>query len=200
MRNVWAGEFDASHRSLACGDGEDDACPHVSGFGGGFNPRRLRPEFGAALCTCACHASCPITGSRRAVPVSSWREGCRCPGAAARRQAHAEAGFEARDFSEIFEEKRRHSQARREAYQAARAAARGQSREQIRDACIAELRSRGLGVPADDVIEVAVESIRGNYLPATRALAARLGRLGSSVGEIAKVIRDAQDSDHEEPC
>jgi hypothetical protein len=195
MRNAWADEFEASHRSPACRDGEHDACPHMFGFGGGFNPRRLRPEFGATLCTCACHASCPITGSRRAVPLSSWRDRCGCTGAAARRERDAEAGFEARDFGEILEEKRRNSRARREAYQAARAASRGQGREQIRDAYIAEFRRRGLRVPADDVIEVAVESIRGNYLPATRALTGRLGRLGSSIGEIAKIIRDAQDSE-----
>jgi hypothetical protein len=120
----WADEFDASRRTRPCVNGNHHDCPHLAGGpGGGFNPRRLRLEFGAALCGCDCHSGCPAeAGGKAAVPFATWRDQCTCPGADAERQRHAESGFEPPDIGQIYRDKRRASQARREAFQATRAA------------------------------------------------------------------------------
>ena len=79
MGGPWEHEFDNGRRSAAC---VHDDCPHKIGSVGGFNPRRVRLEFGAELCRCGCHSSCPVASERRmAVPVRAWREKCTCPGA-----------------------------------------------------------------------------------------------------------------------
>jgi hypothetical protein len=75
-----------------CVRGDHLACPHFVAMGGGFNPRRLRPEFGASLCRC------PVTGRRLAVPFKVRRESCSCPGAEHERQRLADAGLEPPDF------------------------------------------------------------------------------------------------------
>jgi hypothetical protein len=80
MHTPWADEFERALRSQACARDRHDACSHLTGYGGGLNPRRLRLEFGAMLCKCECHSSCPVTSSRAAVRVRTWREMCSCPG------------------------------------------------------------------------------------------------------------------------
>jgi Domain of unknown function (DUF4143) len=63
IRNWTANMLDRSLRSPACADGTHDDCPHMCGWGGGLNPRRLRLESGMVLCKCECHSSCPVTGT-----------------------------------------------------------------------------------------------------------------------------------------
>jgi hypothetical protein len=86
MRNRWADQFERFHRSQACARSDHDECSHLCGFGGGFIPWRLRFEFGAVLCKCECHSSCPVTGAQAAIPEQTWRESCTCPGAEQERQ------------------------------------------------------------------------------------------------------------------
>jgi len=93
------------------------------------------------------------------------------------------------DFRALLDQKRRDSQARKEAYQAVRAAAAGKSRADIREMYEAELRSRGLRVPPDDVIDASVEAITGNYVPSVRALGRSFADMGSGVVQLAKVLR-----------
>ena len=80
MPDFWT-EFDQSHQGPACMRGNHELCSHFVAMGGALNPRRLRLEFGAALCRCSCHADCPVTSKRLAIPCKEWRTQCRCPGA-----------------------------------------------------------------------------------------------------------------------
>jgi hypothetical protein len=45
MPDFWT-EFDQGFQGHLCVRGDHPACPHFAGMGSGFNPRRLRPEFG----------------------------------------------------------------------------------------------------------------------------------------------------------
>jgi hypothetical protein len=187
--------FRESLRTPACAREEHQDCPHLSGMGGGFNPRRLRPEFGAGLCPCVCHCSCPvtITTSRLTVPMKTWHTSCTCPGAEPERQRLADHGIEIRDFSEMREDAQRLARARKEAYEAARAHAAGKSREEIREIYLAERRARGLPVPSDRILDAVVERIMtGNPLPAARIAGEGLVRMGKSLHEISKLFRQGQ--------
>jgi hypothetical protein len=184
--------FGDSLLTSACAREAHQDCPHLSGMGGGFNPRRLRPEFGAGLCPCACHSTCPvtITTTRLTVPMKTWHTACTCPGAEHERQRLADHGFEIRDFGEMREEAQRLARARKEAYEAARARAAGKSREEVREIYLAELRARGLKVPSDRILDAAVERIiTGNPLPAARIAGEGLVRMGKSLHEISKLFR-----------
>jgi len=163
-------EFD---QTPACGRGAHVECPHVNGAGGGFNPRRLRFEFGSGLCECSCHASCPVQyeARRRTISKKAWYTSCTCTGAEVARQRLDDAGIKVRDFDEVMEEKRRRRSAGREAIEATRACARGRSREEIREIYIAERRARNLEVPAEPVLSAVVDHITtGSRLPVIRAL------------------------------
>jgi hypothetical protein len=73
-------------RSDACRDRNHDNCAHLMGVGVEVSLWMSRPKFGAMLCECECHSTCPITGSRMAVPFRAWRESCSCAGAEQERQ------------------------------------------------------------------------------------------------------------------
>jgi len=182
VRNRWADEFERAHRTPACLRGAHDDCPHLYGFGGGLNPRRLRLEFGAGLCKCECHSSCPVTCRRVTVQAQTWRQSCSCPGAAAERARQDEAGEEFPDFREEMAKYQRASQLRREAAEAVRARAAGKSREELKDLYIAELRSRGLNIPREEILDANIDAITGNYLPAFRLLGQSLASLGRLFG------------------
>jgi hypothetical protein len=167
----------------------------MSGMGGGFNPRRLRPEFGAGLCPCACHSSCPValTGGRLTVSMKTWDTSCTCPGAEHERRRLAEAGVEIRAAAEIRKDAERLSRARKEAYEAARARAAGKSRDEVRDIYLAERRARNLNVPSDRVRDAVVERIiTGNPLPAARIAGEGLVRMGRTLYGISKLFRPDQ--------
>jgi hypothetical protein len=110
-----------------------------------------------------------------------WRESCSCAGAEQERRRQDQAGVEFPDFREHMARHQRDSQSRREASHAVRAKARGKSREEIRDLYEAELRSRGLPIPSEDVLAANVDAITGNYLPGARLL-------GRSLADIAKLV------------
>ncbi len=188
-------EFRESLRTSSCTRGKHQDCSHISGMGGGFNPRRLRPEFGAGLCPCACHASYPVilTAKRLTVPMKTWDTSCTCPGAQQERHRLAEAGIEMRDFAEIREDAHRQSRARKEAYGAARARAAGKSRDEIRDIYLAERRARDLNVPSDRVLDAIVERITtGNPLPAARIAGEGLVLMGKALYGISKLFKQDQ--------
>jgi hypothetical protein len=189
MRNPWADELEQTHRSPVCLRGSHDECSHLCGLGGGLNPRRFRLEFGAALCKCECHSSCPITGDRAAVPFQTWDDSCSCPGAAEERGRQAQAGMEFPDFRDHMAQSRRRSESRREAFHEARAKAAGRSREGIRDLYLAELRSRGLKIPPDDVLDANVDAITGDYRSSAHLIGRALADLAKLVGGILRVPR-----------
>ncbi len=85
------------------------------------------------------------------------------------------------DFREHMARYQRDSQSCREASHAVRAKARGKSRQEIRDLYEAELRSRGLPIPSEEVLAANVDAITGNYLPGARLL-------GRSLADIAKLV------------
>jgi hypothetical protein len=174
----------------ACKQAAHDDCPHVYGGGGGFNPRRLRLEFGEYLCRCPCHASCPVQYETNRLTVSpkTWQTSCTCPGAEQVRRGMDEAGVEFPDFGEMQEEARRRRQLRKEAFQATQARATGKSRAEIREIYVAELRARDLKIPAETILEAIVDHLNGNPLPAARALGETLVGMGKGFRELFKVF------------
>lgn len=159
----------------------------MSGFGGGFDPRRLRLEVGGRLCKCNCHSSCPVTGERSSVNIRAWRESCTCPGAAAERIRHDQAGISFPDFDldEEWAKSRQRSRSRREAFQAARAGAAGRTREDVTALYIAELRSRGLKIPEGEALDANVDALTGNYLTGVRLM----GRLACDLWKLLRPPR-----------
>ncbi len=190
MSGPWT-EYEQAFWTPACISDRHEPCPHFSGLGGGLNLRRLlRPEFGASLCRCSCHSSCPVTpaGGRMTVPAETWYASCICPGAAQARRSLDEAGVEFPDFGREWEQARRRSQAYKESFRAARARAAGGSRAEIREIYLAELRSRGLKIPADPVLDAVVDHISGNPLPAARLLAESLAELGKGLYRLSRIF------------
>jgi hypothetical protein len=190
MGDRWA-EFGQVGRSRACTLAAHDDCAHFVTTGGGFNPRRLRFEFGAGLCPCTCHVSCPVTtrGKRLTVPAEVWRESCTCPGAGQERRRLDEPGVEFPDFGEIREDARRRSRARKEAFESARARAAGKDRDEIREIYVAELTSRGLRAPREDHLDAAVDRIVSNPLPAARLAVEDLAQMGRALRELSRIFR-----------
>ena len=153
----------APGRSRACADETHQACGHVSAAIPGARPRR---EATILLCRCACHEACPLARRKLdGVPVTVWRQRCTCPGAEQARTTQRDPcellpGFE--EFRETLErEAQQRSEASKDALQAARTAAPGKTRDEIRELFAAELRARGLKVPPDRLLEVAVDMITG---------------------------------------
>jgi len=190
MSDRWA-EFGQVGKSRACSGGAHGDCAHFVTVGGGFNPRRLRLEFGAGLCPCTCHSSCPVgtVGKRLTVPPRAWRESCTCPGAGQERRRLDEAGVEFPEFGEMWDDARRRSRARKEAFESARARAAGKSRDEIRGIYVTELNARGLEAPREDLLDASVERITGNPLPAARLAVEGLAQMGKALNELSRLFR-----------
>ena len=188
MPDAWT-SFDESLRSRACLRNQHGDCPHLASLGGGIDPRRLRPEFGAGLCPCTCHASCPVTITTRrlTVPVKTWYASCTCPGAGQERQNLDDAGGTP-DFGARWEESRNRSRARKEAFTAAKARAAGKNREEIRRLYLDELHARNLEIPADPILGAAIDSISGNPFPAARLLGHQLTTMGKEIHKLTKIF------------
>jgi hypothetical protein len=190
MSDRWA-DFAKVGKSRACDRDAHGECAHLVTVGGGFNPRRRRVEFGAGLCPCACHSSCPVAiqGNRMTVPARTWRESCTCPGAEPERRRLDEAGVEFPDSGQMWAEARQRSRASREAFESARARAAGKSRDEIRGIYVGELDARGLKVPSEDVLDAVVERIIGNPLPAARLAVDALAQLGKGLYDLSRFFR-----------
>jgi hypothetical protein len=93
------------------------------------------------------------------------------------------------EFSETWDDARRRSRARKEAFESARARAAGKSRDEIRGIYVAELNARGLKVPGDDVLDATVERIAGNPLPAARLAMEGLAQMGKALNELSRLFR-----------
>jgi hypothetical protein len=188
MPDAWT-SFDESLRSRECLRDQHGDCGHFNGLGGGINPRRLRPEFGAGLCPCTCHTSCPvtITTRRMTVPVKTWYDSCTCPGADQARQSLDDAGG-IPDFGARWEESRNRSRAGKEAFTAAKARAGGKNREEIRRLYLAELQARNLSIPDDPILDTAIDSITGNPLPAARLLGHKLITMAKEIHKLTKLF------------
>jgi hypothetical protein len=184
-------EFGQMGKSRACALDAHGDCAHFVAVGGGLNPRRLRLEFGAGLCPCTCHSSCPVAagGKRLTVPPEVWRESCTCPGAGQERRRLDEAGVEFPDFGKMREDARRRSRARKEAFESARARAAGKGRDEIREIYVAELNARGLRTPREDLLDAAVDRITGNPLPAARLAVKSLVQTGKALHELSRLFR-----------
>jgi len=190
MSDRWA-QFGHVGKSRACSGGAHGDCAHFVTVGGGFNPRRLRLEFGAGLCPCPCHSSCPVAtvGKQLTVSPRVWRESCTCPGAEQERRRLDETGVEFPEFSEMRDDARHQSRGRKEAFESARARAAGKSRDEIRGIYIAELNARGLKAPREDVLDAIVGRITGNPLPAARLAVAGLAQLAKALNELSRPFR-----------
>ena len=190
MPDRWPPLDEESRLAPACRGAAHDDCPHRHGVGGGFNPRRLRLEFGEHLCQCACHASCPIASTKRlTVPRKAWYTSCTCPGADDERERLDDAGIEFPDFAELREKAKRRSRAGHEAYEAARARSAGKTRDEIRDIYLSELNARGMKKPAEPILDAVVERIAGNPLPAVRLLGEIVGQIGKGLYDLSRLFR-----------
>jgi hypothetical protein len=185
MRNLLADVFERSLRSPVCLGSAHYDCPHMCGFGGGPNPRRLRMEFGVVLCKCPCHSGCPVTGSRVAVPEMAWRESCTCPGAEDKRSRLDQIP----DLSKDVARTPHSSPACREAFVAARARGAGRSRVRVKDLYKAELRARGLDIPPEIILDADVSRITADYLAAARLFGRWLAGLAKRLGGICRPVR-----------
>jgi hypothetical protein len=124
-----------------------------------------------------------------AVPMQVWRESCSCAGAEQERRRQDQASVEFPDFREHMARHQRDSQSRREAFHTVRTRARGKSREEIKDLYESELRSRGLPIPSEDVLDANVDAITGNYLPGARLLGRCMADLAKLAGGILRPPR-----------
>lgn len=186
MPNPWADEMESGHRTRECVGDDHAECPHMMyPLGGGLNPRRLRLEIGAGLCTCDCHASCPVTSDRLTVKFGVWQELCTCPGADAERVRQEQDGTQPPDFAELWATSRQQRQVRRAAFDATKANAAGKTRDELKEMYVGELRSRDLTIPPPEVLDAIVDALTGNYVTGY-ATSARL--LGQAVSGIAKLF------------
>jgi hypothetical protein len=128
-------------------------------------------------------------GRRLAIPPRTWRESCTCPGAEQERHRLDEAGIEFPDFGKVREDSRERSHSSKEAFDSTRARAAGKSQDEIREIYVAELNARGLKVPRADVLDVVVERIMGNPLPAARLAAETLAQLGKDLNGLFRFFR-----------
>ncbi|MHB1876832.1 MAG: hypothetical protein ACYCPF_18490, partial [Streptosporangiaceae bacterium] len=88
-----------------------------------------------------------------------------------------------------WEDVRRRSRARRDAFESARAGAAGKSREEIREIYLAECAARGLKAPGEDVLEAVVARIGGNPLPAARIAMESVTQMGKALHELSRIFR-----------
>jgi hypothetical protein len=167
----------------ACLEGMHEECGHWHGYRSAFNPRRLRREGFTILCGCGCHSSCPVTSEKNTVGDPAWRQSCTCPGAEAVRRMLDEPAmpFDVHDFAEMWAKSRREFRSRREAFTAAQASA-GRDRERLEDLYAAELRSRGLNVPDDDLLGAAIAAHTSSYPTGARLVGREVVNLGKRLG------------------
>jgi hypothetical protein len=192
MPDRWPHLGEEFEQTPACRRAAHVDCPHLHGAGGGFNPRRLRFEFGEQLCECSCHASCPVQYETKRLTISkgTWYTSCTCAGAEVARQRLDRRN---KDSAEVREERQRLRNADREAVEATPARASGRSREEIREIYIAERRARNLQVPAEPVLDAVVEHITtGNPLPAIRVLGETLFQTGKGINDAMSRPRGRQ--------
>ena len=80
----------------------------------------------------------------------------------------------------------RQSESRRDAFLATQAEAAGKSQEEIRDFYLSELRSRGLKIPPEDVLNAKVDAITGDYRSSARLMGHALSDLAKLAGFILR--------------
>ena len=119
--------------------------------------------------------------------MKTWYDSCTCPGADQERQSLDDAGVNP-DFGARREESRNRSRARKEAFTAAKAHAAGKNREEIRQLYLAELRARDLQIPADPLLDTAIDSLTGNPLPAARLLGHQLTAMGKEIHKLTRLF------------
>lgn len=102
----------------------------------------------------------------------------------------ADSGTELPSFRDIRERQRQTDQARRDAYHAVRSVAAGKSHDEIRELYLAELRARGLEPPSERGLDVTVEHIAGNPVPAARLAAHGFAQVGKGAMAVARLLRD----------
>ncbi len=88
----------------------------------------------------------------------------------------------------LWEKAKRQSAARSEAFRAARDQSAGRGREEVREIYLAELRSRDVPIPSDDLVDRAVERILGGPMVAARQMGEGLIETSKFVHGIIKIL------------
>jgi hypothetical protein len=140
-----------SRRSAACANELHARCPH---------PMHLRLT-GGALCRCACHSSCPVSGPD-AAGLGAWRDACTCPGSVAQRAEARRRWHSDRPptMAEVEQRLLDQDAALSRARDALAARPRGLPADEVRQLLVQELRAQGAEPPPDSVLDRAVASIQ----------------------------------------
>jgi hypothetical protein len=99
-----------------------------------------------------------------------------------------EAGMDAASLDDLWEKAKRQSAARSEAFGAARDQSAGRSRAEVREIYLAELRSRDVPIPPDDLVDRAVERILGGPMVGARQMGEGLIETGKLVHGLIKIL------------
>lgn len=178
-----------SRRSAACANGKHEMCPHLM---------NLRLTVGA-LCRCAGHASCPVSGPD-AADLSAWWDACTCPGAGEQRARGRRWWHQDRPPTMYEEEQQLRAQ--EAALARARAAlvtrASGLPLGTVRQMLVDELRSQGTAVPADSVLDREAGRIQRAVPPGTGPLSAArmLARMYRHLRAAERDLRSAVQQAH----
>jgi hypothetical protein len=155
---------------------------------------RLDWDAGGALCTCPCHAECPMTASRTA---SSWPEGCSCPGTVAHvvRESRMSSSFGKTLRTSVDKSRRR-----RRAQEDLRRQASGRSVEEV-DQMIDDIWPKyGLPVPVGPDRPWIIDHARNppGYASQVRMTADILAGSGRFISGIVGMFREPSNTDSED--
>lgn len=183
-------ELEDAASARACARRGHDDCPHIFGIGGGFNPQRLRPEFGAGLCSCSCHTSCPLTrpAGRMMISLATWHQSCTCPGAEDARRGLQDARINLPDSGGLWEHIKHQSHVRQAAFRATKARSTGKTREEIRDMYVAELHAGGLEAPSEPALDATVDAITSTKLQTARMLGETIIGTGKGLYRLVRLF------------
>lgn len=180
-------------KSPQCRDEGHNQCPHLMGYEAGFNPRRLRSGFLAVLCGCECHSGCPLAG-RDCVPGKAWPEECTCEASLRARSSEGQSSGGDDLQAEFMAELRLY----RVAVGSVRPFSRGKSSAEVRELLIRELRSRGVPLPPDFVLDMDARALAGGWSStnAFRAVVGTVRGLAGFLGELRDIFSNTRELPH----
>ena len=155
---------------------------------------RLEWDVGGAVCSCPCHAECPMTASGT---TSAWPEGCTCPGTVAhvRRESRMSSGL-----GETLRTSVDKSRRRKRAQEELRHQASGRSVEEVDQMIDGIWPKYGLPVPAGPARPWIIDHARNppGYAGQVRMTADILAGTGRFISGIVRMFREASTTESED--